>query len=150
MGFANGFDFGHAFQNMFRGWIIIVEGPLLWSCRQDAGVVRPAQKNADAAFFAERQERVQGLLLLQQCIAARQQEQVKITLLGQRLADLPFIDASPKRLDDLFIAQFLQGLVAAFYHRLDVGVTGGFRAMGEDIAIMHQQNVDAVQSQTFE
>ena len=46
-------------------------------------------------------------------IAPGQQEQIEVAPLGQRLADLPFIDAGAKGLDHLFITQFAQRLVAA-------------------------------------
>ena len=72
---------------------------------QNARVVGPAQNDADIAFFAQRQEAVERLLL-QQRVTPGQKEPVKIPQTQQAFADLPFIDAGADRSDFAGLTQF--------------------------------------------
>ena len=58
----------------------------------------------DAALRAERQEAGERLLL-QQRVAAGEQEDVEIAVLEQPLAWLPFVDPGAEALDDALVAQ---------------------------------------------
>ena len=65
-------------------------------------------------FSQSGQEAVQALLI-QQGVAAGQQEAVEIAGLGEALAGLPLVQPGADRLDDAFLAQLQQGGVGAFH-----------------------------------
>jgi hypothetical protein len=72
--------------------------------RQDPGIERTADDDGDVPRDAERQEAIERRLL-EQRVAAGEEEAVEITGLGETLAGLPFIDADADRPDRLLLAR---------------------------------------------
>ena len=149
MRLADRLDPANPVEDLGRGGVVIVPGPRPGPGRQHARIIRSAQKNADAALDAERQERGQRLLL-QERIAPGQQEQVEIALPRQRLADLPFVHPRADGADHAFLAQPQHGLVAAGHQLPDPGVRGGLGPMGENIDVMGEQDIDAVDPESLQ
>src|SRR4029079_18785999 len=146
---AHGLDAPHALKHVLRRLAVIVSGVGLGSDRQNAGVVRAAEHNADAALLAERKKTVEGLLL-EQRVASRKQENVEIAASRQYLGHFPLVDAGAEDFDDLLVPQLDQRLVAGLHQRLDMGIACFDRAMSEDVDVMHEEYLDRVDPQALE
>src|SRR4051794_33994262 len=118
MALADGLDAPDAIHDVPWRLGVIVIGAWLWPGRQDAGIVRTAENDADAALLTERQEGGKRFLF-QQRVAPGQQEQVEVATLRQRLANLPFVDAAAEGLDHALVAKRNQSVVARGHEFLD-------------------------------
>src|SRR5580692_9296808 len=96
-----------------RDPIVIVQGPAV-PCpgRQNAGVVRTANDDGYSATRARRQQRIQRILL-EQGVAAREQDDVELSLLHGLETDRRLVDAKPKGLDRTGRPQLFQRTKAA-------------------------------------
>jgi hypothetical protein len=95
---ADPLDASDALEDIGWGGSIIVTRALDRAGRQNAGVERAADDNPDVPLFAERQETFERVLL-QERIAASEQEAVEIASFQKCLANLPLIEARADRPD---------------------------------------------------
>ena len=149
VGGADRLDPGDAVEDL--GWrrVVVVVGAGPWAGGEDAGVVGPADHDADPARLAKRQEGVERLLF-EEGVAAGEQEDVEIPALGQPLAGLPFVDACAEGRDHALVAQFEQRAVAAFEEFAEPRVEGRRAAVVEGVEVVGVEDVDAVYAEAFE
>ena len=138
-----------AVQHLLRGRIIEPERPRAGAGGQNAGVIRPAHHQPDAPLHRQRQIFGQRLML-QQGIAARQQEKVEIAALGQCPAGLPFVHARTKGLDDALVAHLHQGAVAPGHELVQPCCQRLWRLVVEQVQIMGKQDIHPVQPQPLQ
>ncbi len=137
----------HPVQDLGRGRGVVVVRAGLHAFHQDAGVEGAADDDRHAARGAAGQEAVQGRLL-QQGVAAGQQEDVELGFIEGRVADLPLVDAQADGVDRAAVAQGAHGLVAALEELAPPqGVVG---AVGGRAQVVGQQDVDVVAVQALQ
>src|SRR6266851_8106783 len=95
---AHHLDAAYPLHHLGRRRMIVVGRTGDGAGRQYAGIERPADDDCDVSRNAERQEAVERRLL-EQRVAAGEEEAIEITGLGETLAGLPFIDADADRAD---------------------------------------------------
>ena len=79
----------------FRGRFVVVEGARPGTAREDPGVVRATDDDADPAFLAEGEKAREGLLL-EQGVAPGEKEDVEVAPFREGLADLPLVQPAPR------------------------------------------------------
>ena len=100
--------------------------------------------------LAERQERGQRVLL-EQRVAPGQQEAVEVAAAEQRLADLPFVDASPDGPNGARGAKLLERAVAPAIEQLaHTRVRRATRSVAHHVHVVHEEDVDAILAEPFQ
>ncbi len=138
---ADRLDAARALEDRGRGGGIVVTGALDRARGEDAGIVGSAEQDAGAAALAERQEAVERLLV-EQRVAAGEQEAVEVARFEEGLAGLPFVEAAADRLDDALLAQPEDRRIGAL-HGLAEGLRIGV-AMVAPVRVVDEQDVDPV------
>ena len=117
------------------------------SAGEDAGVVGPAEDDADAALLAQRQEGFQRFLF-EQRVASCQQEAIEVAGLGERLTGLPFVESATDGLDETLLAQRQNRFVSSRHRFLEhIGKPVALVAM---IDVVDEEDVDAVGAEAIE
>ena len=101
---ADRLDPPHPLHDLGRRRRILEVGALDRAGGEDAGVVGAADQERDVALLAQRQEAVERRLL-EQGVAAGEQEAVEVAALGEVLAGGGLVDAGADRLDRALVAQ---------------------------------------------
>ena len=104
MAAADGVDPAHPLEHLGRRCPVVVGRALARPGGEDARVERPADQDADLLLDAERQQLVERALL-QQRVAAGEQDAVEVGVAGEAQAGLDLVDADPDRLDHAGPAQ---------------------------------------------
>src|SRR6266481_1048487 len=128
-----------------RDSIIIVQRPAVpCSCRQNTGVIRTANDDGYSRTGARRQQGVQRVLL-EQGVAAREQDDVELSVLHGLETDRRLVDAQPKGLDRTARPQLFQRTKAAAVGQLTKGrfVTA---AVGQAANVVDVENINAGQA----
>src|SRR3954454_16289836 len=134
---ADGLDTCNALHYIGRGRGVVVVGAGHRTGGQDAGIVGAADQKRDVPLGAVGQERVQRRLL-EQRVAAGEQETVEVAGAGKILAGLDLVDPGADRAHDALLAQPQHGTVSAGHHLAEALYPGGLAAMGPDVDIVDQ------------
>jgi hypothetical protein len=104
VGQANGLQPADLVEDLGRGRAVVVVRAGAGALDQDPRIERAADNDRHVAGGAARQEAIQRRLL-QQGVAAGQQEDVEVALVQRRIADLPLVDAQADSPDRAAVAQ---------------------------------------------
>src|SRR5207248_2290810 len=88
--------------------------------------------------------------LLEQGVAAGEEEAVEIAGLGEALAGLPFIDADADRADRPFLTQAQQRTVASGHYLGEALVHGRLSLMRPDVDVMDMDDIEPCQPETLQ
>src|ERR1700722_360617 len=131
---------------LWRDSIVIVQGPAVpRPCRQNAGVIRTAHDDGYSRTRARRQQGIQ-CVLLEQGIAAREQDDVELRMIHGLETDRRLVDAKPKGPDRSACPQLFQRTKAAAVGELAKGRLAP-AAMSQAADVVNKENVDAGQSE---
>ncbi len=114
---------------------------------EDAAVVGATEDYAHGLFPAQRKQLRQPRLV-QQGVAARQQEAVEITHLGTSVAGFPLVQSASNCAYGPFSPESLERWVSAL-HRLPEPFVHPIDTVGKDVDVVDQGYIDAVQSQSL-
>ena len=89
-------------------------------------------------------------VLFEKRIASGKQEKVEVAAFGERRRPLPFIDAGADRLDHALVAQGHHRAVARAHELLDASIRCRRAAVGENVEVVHEQNVDPVDAKPLQ
>jgi hypothetical protein len=144
---ADAFEPADTRQHVRRRRVVVERAP--WP-GEDAGVVGSADHHADAAALARREQAVQRRLL-QQRIAAGEQEEVGIELGQHALARGDLVDAKADRGDRAGSAQLVERLPAAASGQLrPPALVGRRRAVRPRLGVVDVEDVDAAEPEPLE
>ena len=138
---AHRLDPAHPLHDLGRRRRILEIGALDRAGRKDAGVVGAADDQRDVAPLAQRQELVERRLL-EQGVAAGEQESSRSRRAPRDPGSRRLVDPGADRPHRTLLAQLDHRPVAARHELLDPGAPRLLRAVGPDVEVVDQQDVD--------
>ena len=111
-----------------RGRRVVVEGARSGAAREDPGVVRASDDDADPAPRAEGEKTLERLLL-EQGVATGEEKEIEVSPLREGLADLPLVHPAPDGPDHPLLAERDHGPIAGGHELVDPGIRSGLRTV---------------------